>query len=178
MIKNIKVIVLMSLMSAPICLYSYAQESSHIKTKSNVYVLANGQKLITEGKYQQAIQLLNTIIKQNPQNAEAYYLRGISYYLMADEWHTLERFHAAIPFTSKELAAICYAIDTHYPLPKRIDNDPQFQPLKKLIIAYHHFLDDTEKASSLEPNSYTKRLPQFMRGHPISLLMAKAFLGD
>jgi len=97
---------------------------------------------------------------------------------MADEWHTLKRFHETIPLTSKELAVICYAIDTHYPLPKKIDNDPQFQPLKKLVIAYRHFLDDTEKASKLESNSYSKRLAQFMRGHPISLVMAKAFFGD
>jgi Flp pilus assembly protein TadD len=71
MIKNIKVIVLISLMSASICLYSYAQEPIHIKTKSNIYVLINGQKLIEESKYQQAIQAFNTIIKENPQNAEA-----------------------------------------------------------------------------------------------------------
>lgn len=177
MIKNIKAMISICLMSISICLSSYAQEPNFIKNKGSVYVIQNGRNLITEGKYEQAIHIFSAIIKANPRNAAAYYWRGISYYLSADEWHTLKRFHEAIPLTSKELATICYAIDTQQ-APHKIDSDPQFQSLKKLVIAYRHFLSDTEHAFRLEPKHYKRIFTQFMRGHPISLVMAKAFFGD
>ena len=54
--------------------------------------LEKGKTLLEEGEHQQAIELFNNAIVEEPGNAEAYYYRGLAYY------QTLKHYEAAVDF--------------------------------------------------------------------------------
>ncbi|MBI4708125.1 MAG: tetratricopeptide repeat protein [Candidatus Omnitrophica bacterium] len=77
-------------------------------------MLEQAKAYLEKGEYEQSISLLNSLIEQNPKNAEAFNYRGFDYYRKDDYKQAVKDFTEAIRLNPKYTDAYYNRAITHY----------------------------------------------------------------
>jgi tetratricopeptide (TPR) repeat protein len=81
---------------------------------SEMEILDKAKGYLEKGEYDQSISLLNSLIKNNPKNAEAFNYRGFDYYRKDEYKQAVEDFTEAISLNPKYTDAYYNRAITHY----------------------------------------------------------------
>lgn len=103
--------------------FTLAQPHHHIALEQANFAklyLIGGKKKWNEGKYQEAIELLNKAISANPENAEAHFWKGMSYDSIKEFDLAISNFDRAIAL-DKEYGLAYYMRGMNYSTKKKYD---------------------------------------------------------